>query len=236
MFTQRLCDGLNDVGVRAEIAWLPHRAEYAPWSVLAPSAPRWANVVHVNTWMHPRFAPSRLPVVATLHHSVHEPDLVPSKGWLRAAYHRRWIAPIERRVLRRSRAVVAVSRFVAESARQALCDVPMDVVYNGIDTSRFQPTPREGRVGRPFRLFFAGSWIPRKGVDLLAPIMRELGDAFELYYTGGELAEKDKPAMPPNMHDVGRLDTDGVANQMRLADAFIFPSRSEGLALAVAVD
>src|SRR5690606_9299161 len=64
--------------------------------------------------------------------------------------------------------------------------------------------------------------------------MRELGDAFELYYTGGELAGKDKPAMPPNMHDVGRLGTDGMASQMRLADALILPSRSEGFGMVVA--
>ena len=40
--------------------------------------------------------------------------------------------------------------------------------------------------------------MARKGVDLLAPIMRELGEGFELHYTGGPDAKKDKPAMPIN--------------------------------------
>lgn len=235
VFTRRLCDGLSACGIRAEIKWLPHRAEYAPWSVPVPKAPPWATVAHVNTWLHPRFIPPHLPVVATLHHSVHDPALRPYKGWLRAAYHRWWIAPVERRVLRRAQRVVAVSRFVADMACRTLDDVPMEVIHNGIDVGRFQHLERQQRrPGRPFRLLFVGSWMMRKGVDLLAPIMRELGDGFELHYTGGAAAAADSPAMPPNMHDIGRQSTDGVVAAMQQADAFLFPSRSEGLPLVAA--
>ena len=231
VFTERLVAGLLDRGLRAEITWLPLRAEYAPWSVSVPKPPAWANIVHVNTWLHPRFIPRRLPVVATLHHSIHDPALRPYKGWLRAAYHRWWIAPIERRVLRRADRVVAVSRFVADMARQTLCDVQMQVIYNGIDTELFRPGDRVRKPGEPFRLLYVGSWMARKGVDLLAPIMHELGEGFELHYTGGPAAEKDKADMPANMHDIGRLSLPRVVAAMQEADAFLFPSRSEGLPL-----
>ncbi|MGX5673016.1 glycosyltransferase family 4 protein [Thermomonas fusca] len=231
VFTERLVAGLRARGLRAEITWLPLRAEYAPWTVRVPKAPEWATVCHINTWLHPRFIPRQLPVVATLHHSIHDPALKPYKGWLRAAYHRWWIAPIERRVLRRADRVVAVSRFVAEMARQTLCDVPMEVIYNGIDTEVFRPGNRVRQPGEPFRLLYVGSWMARKGVDLLAPIMRGLGSEFELQYTGGPAAEKDKLTMPPNMHDVGRLTGPQVVAAMQGADAFLFPSRSEGLPL-----
>src|SRR5690606_7678435 len=83
-----------------------------------------------------------------------------------------------------------------------------------VDPERFRHHRPERNPGRPFRLFFAGSWIARKGVDLLAPIMRELGDGFELEYTGGPAAAKDRAGMPPNMHDAGRLDATGVADAM----------------------
>jgi len=231
VFTERLVAGLTERGIRAEITWLPLRAEYAPWTVAIPETPEWANTVHVNTWLHPRFLPKHLPVVATLHHSIHDPALRPYKGWLRAAYHRWWIAPIERRVLRRADRAVAVSQFVADMARQTLCDVPMQVIYNGIDTEMFRPGSRVRQPGAPFRLLYVGSWMARKGVDLLAPIMRELGEGFELHYTGGPDAKKDKPAMPINMHDMGRLSGDQVIAAMQAADAFLFPSRSEGLPL-----
>lgn len=235
VFTERLVKGLNECGIRAEIAWLPLRAEYMPWSVAAPPTPKWANIVHVNTWLHPRFIPQNLPVVATIHHAVHHPDTLSYKGWLRAAYHKYWIAPIERSAMCRADKVIAVSQFVANTAKQTLVNVPMQVIYNGIDTEVFKPGNRVYQEGEPFRLLYVGSWMARKGVDLLAPIMRELGDGFELHYTGGPASQKYKADMPPNMKDIGRLNGDSeVAAAMKNADALLFPSRSEGFGLVVA--
>jgi glycosyltransferase involved in cell wall biosynthesis len=234
VFTERLAGGLAKRGIRSGITWLPLRAEYAPWTVPIPKPPAWANVAHVNTWLHPRFLPKHLPVVATIHHAVHHPDARKYKGIVRATYHRFWIAPNERRVLRRADRVVAVSRFVAETARNTLADVPMHVIYNGVDTEKFRPGNRQRKPGEPFRLLYVGSWKKLKGVDLLAPIMHELGDGFELRYTGGPAAGRYKPSMPSNMYDIGRLPSeDAVVAAMQEADALLFPSRSEGHPLVV---
>jgi len=234
VFTQRLADSLRRRGIRAEITWLPLRAEYMPWSARVPVPPEWATVAHVATWLHSRFLPRNLPVVATIHHSIHEPALHSCKDPARAAYHRWWIAPNERRVLRRANRVVAVSRFVADASRRALLDVPMEVIYNGVDTGRFKPGDRRHPPGEPFRLLYVGAWRKLKGVHLLAPIMRELGAGFELRYTGGGAAEGDKPGMPANMHDLGRIDEHGVIAAMQDSDAFLFPSHSEGFGLVAA--
>ena len=118
VFTERLVEGLNKQGIRAEITWLPLRAEYAPWTVPVPNPPQWATIVHVSTWLHFRFLPRQLPVIATLHHSIHDPALRPYKGFARAAYHRWWIAPNERRVMQRANLVAAVSQFAADIARK----------------------------------------------------------------------------------------------------------------------
>lgn len=234
VFTERLAAGLRDRGLRAEITWLPLRAEYAPWTVAVPKPPDWANLVHINTWLHSRFVPKDRPVVATIHHAMHHPAVRAYKGRARAAYHQYWIAPNERRVLRRVNRVIAVSRFVAETARQTLLDVPMQVIYNGVDTNKFRPGNRQRKPGEPFRLLYVGSWKKLKGVDLLAPIMRKLGSGFELRYTGGPPSERDKADMPANMHDIGRLQgEDAVVVAMRGADALLFPSRSEGHPLVV---
>jgi len=236
VFTERLVAGLRAQGLRAEVHWLPLRAEYAPWTVTAPKAPAWANVCHVNTWLHARFLPEELPVVATVHHSVHDPGFRPYKSRKQAIYHRCWIAPNERRVIRQSDAVVAVSHFVADMSHKVLAGASYKVIHNSIDTKIF--CPDESRLQsrrKPFRLLYAGNWIRRKGVDLLAPIMRRLGEGFELYYTGGEAAARDKPEMPNNMIDLGRLNGDlAVAKAMRDSDAFLFPSRSEGFGLVAA--
>ena len=229
VFTLRIVTNLHKRGVRAEITWLPLRAEYAPWTVPIPQPPAWATVAHVNTWLHIRLVPPSLPVVATIHHAVHHPDAGTYKGPLRAAYHGLWIAPNERRVLRQAHRVVAVSQFVADSAQHALLDVPMQVIHNGVDTKRFCPGIRKSQPGKPFNLLFVGSWMARKGVDLLTPILRQLGDGFVLHYTGGPAAQKDKAQMPPNMIDMGRLEDEAaVVEAMQSADALLFPSRSEG--------
>lgn len=234
VYTERLAAGLAKHGIRSEITWLPLRAEYAPWTVAVPQPPAWANVAHVNTWLHPRFLPKHLPILATIHHAVHHPDARTYKGTVRAAYHRFWIAPNERRVLHLAHQVVAVSQFVAETARSTLADVPMRVIYNGVDTDKFRPGNRQRKSGEPFRLLYVGSWMARKGVDLLTPIMLELGEGFELRYTGGHAADRDHAAMPTNMHDLGRLSDDQVIAAMQDVDAFLFPSRSEGFGLVAA--
>lgn len=232
VFTERLCAGLNRRGIRAEITWLPLRAEYAPWTVPVPVPPAWATICHANTWLHSRFLPKQLPIVATIHHSIHDPALRAYKSFARAAYHRHWITANERRVLRHAARVVAVSQFVANVARRMLADVPIQVIYNGVDVDKFQPGPGRRTPGEPFRLLYIGSWKKLKGVDLLAPIMRELGDRFELLYTGGLAAGHDRGAMPSNMHDIGHLNSDDeVAAAMQNADALLFPSRSEGFGL-----
>ncbi|WP_219918550.1 glycosyltransferase family 4 protein [Rhodanobacter sp. PCA2] len=231
VFTEQLVAGLISRGIRAEVTWLPLRAEYAPWTVRKHSPPHWASVVHVNTWLHPRFLPEHLPVVATLHHSMHDPAVRPYKGVVRAVYHRCWFVPIERRVLRRADRVVAVSRFVAETARRTLLDVPIDVIYNGVDVERFNPGNRAAASDKPFRLLYVGGWKSLKGVDLLAPIMRELGEDFVLHYTGEAAATRDCAGMPDNMHDLGRLSRDGVITAMQRADVLLFPSRSEGFGM-----
>lgn len=233
VFTQRLVAGLQQRGIRAEITWLPLRAEYLPWTVRVRRPPQWATLVHVNTWLHSRFLPKHLPLVATIHHAVHDPALRPYKGAVRAAYHRCWIAPNERRIMRRADRVIAVSHFVAEVARRTLVDVPMQVIHNGINTDRFRPGTRQLQSAAPFQLLYVGSWKTLKGVKLLAPILRELGEGFELCYTGGPAAARDKAHMPTNMHDIGRLNgEDAVIAAMQQADAFLFPSRSEGLPLS----
>jgi glycosyltransferase involved in cell wall biosynthesis len=105
----------------------------------------------------------------------------------------------------------------------------MQVIYNGVDTKLFSPGDNIQKATQPLRLLYVGSWMRRKGVDLLAPTMRELGNGYELHYTGGPAATADQPHMSSNMHDLGRLSQTQVITAMQNADAFLFPSRSEGL-------
>lgn len=232
-FTEQLVMALNQRGFQAEITWLPHRAEYLPWSVPIPQKPSWANITHINTWLHPRFISSDLPVIATLHHASHDPELQTYKGWLRSQYHNRWIKPIERRVIQRANNVIAVSHFAAHITQLHVLNKPIGVIYNGIDTGLFCSSV-DKQSQYPFRLLYVGAWRKLKGVDLLAPIMQELGHDYILYYTGDATLENDQDHVPENMINIGRLNQQQVIEAMQTADAFLFPSKSEGFGLVVA--
>lgn len=233
VFTERLAQALVQRGQRAEITWLPLRAEYAPWTVKNPRPPKWATIVHVNSWLHPCFLPRHLPVVSTVHHVVHDPGLRPFKQPLQALYHAVWIRHVEAANLQAASHVVAVSNYTAQAAHRAFGIARLDVIYNGVDTGFFSPIPREN-PNNPFRLLFVGNWNRRKGVDLLAPIMRALGNDFQLIYTADRHGVHEQFPLPPNSRCLGHLTLERLREAYQSADALLFPSRLEGFGLAVA--
>lgn len=230
VFTERLAAALQQRGVRAEVTWLPHRAEYAPWSVPVPKAPKWANMVHINTWLPPRFVPRHLPLLATVHSPVHDPAYRPYKKPLQALYHRLWIRRIEANHLRRADQVVAVSHYTAHIAEQIFGCVNIAVIHNGVDCRRFVPLDRV-RPHHPFRLLYVGNWSARKGVDLFVPILRLLGEEFVLHYTADRVGRQQLP-LPSNAVNIGRLSGIDLVRAYQEADALLFPTRLEGLPLA----
>lgn len=235
VFTERMVEGLRIRGIRAEATWLPLRAEYAPWLVQPPEPPEWATVAHINTWLHHRFIPRNIPVIATVHHAVHHPEAREYKGWLRSSYHKHWIIPIEKEAIRRSRSVSAVSQFVADTTKGTILKSPIQVIYNGIDTEKFSPRHQLKKPGTPFRLLYVGSWMARKGVDLLAPIMTRLGQGYELRYTGSASKTHKLKTTPKNMQNIGKLTSqEAVISEMQNSDALLLPSRSEGFGLVAA--
>lgn len=231
VFTIRLAEALNRRGIRAEIAWLPLRAEYAPWTVKPPNAPAWANIVHINSWLHRRFIPKRLPLVVTLHSCVHDPAFAPYKTLARTLYHRFWVKACESHTIGRANTVTAVSRYTTERAKQLFRRADILAIHNWIDTEIYCPSARRA-PNRPFRLLFVGKPSRRKGTDLLPEIMRQLGTDFELRYTGTPKDLGTKSNVPANSFSLGWLSGDAsLANAYRDCDALLFPSRLEGFGL-----
>jgi glycosyltransferase involved in cell wall biosynthesis len=233
VFTERLVEGLNARGLRAEITWLPLRAEYAPWTVAKPTPPAWANLVHANSWLHPRFLPRDLPVITTLHSCVHDPALAPYKRPLQRLYHAAWVKRVEAAHLACASRIVAVSHYTAQAAKAAFGVEGIEVIHNGVDTVGFRPAARQA-PNRPFRLLYVGNWSRLKGVDLLAPIMQALGNDFELAYTADRNSAHESYALPSNCRCLGRLSGDALMAAYQQADALLFPSRLEGFGLVAA--
>lgn len=231
VFTERLAKGLVARGLKAYITWLPHRAEYLPWAVEMPKCPDWANIVHVNTWLPSRFLPFEIPIIATVHHCIQDKNFIPYKNITQKIYHHLWITPNEKRVIREATRLIAVSKYTAGHVRQGFaCDMP-EVIPNGVDAALFCTT-LQTKPNRPFRLLFVGNWSRRKGTDLLRPIMKELGEGFELKTTLGRRAASANHNLESNIHVVPSPPDDVSMSALYTdCDALLFPSRLEGFGL-----
>lgn len=232
IFTERLASELESRGVRTAISWLPHRAEFLPWSVVPPKPPLWADVVHVNSWMPQWFLPRNLPVVTTLHSCIHDPALAHYKNMSQLAYHRYWIYRCEAASIRNARVVTAVSHYAATQAEQYFSCSSVITIPNWVDATQFVPGNRQAIPHRPFRLLFVGKMSKGKGIDLLPGIMRRLGSDFELSYTGNAESFGDTECLPANMIALGRLHgSAALIRAYQQSDALLFPTRFEGFGL-----
>jgi glycosyltransferase involved in cell wall biosynthesis len=226
VFTQRLCDALNASGVRAEIAWLPHRAEYLPWTVRVPRTPPWANIAHLNSWLPRRFWPKGLPTVVTVHHLVHDPAYRPFRSLAQAAYHRLLILPRELRAILGAGAITVVSGYVGRTVAEFSGRGDIAVIHNWIDGKAYVPGQMDcAQLTSPFRLFMAGSQTRRKGIDLLPALAESLGPGFTIRYAGG----KKKLETPiPGVVELGRISEAELIREYQDCDAVLSLSRYEG--------
>lgn len=231
-FTEQLVSALNERGFQAEITWLPHHAEYLPWLVPVPQKPDWANITHVNSWLHPKFYPSQLPIVASVHLCVQDPKYLPYKTIAQKYYHQYWVTPIEKKCFAQADRITAVSQYTAACVERLFDIKAVQPIYNGIDTDIFCDHPQVSKdKNEPFRLLFVGTNSIRKGFDLLPRIMEELGDGFELLYTK---SESSAAVVSKNMKAIPYQSPSDLARLYRSVDALIFPSRLEGFGLVVA--
>jgi glycosyltransferase involved in cell wall biosynthesis len=95
-------------------------------------------------------------------------------------------------------------------------------------------------IGRPLRLLFVGRFAFNKGLDVLMAVARRLereGHAgellFELAGDGPLLATYQGEGLPPNVHLLGRVDDERLFRLYAECDAFVLPTRFEGMPTVV---
>lgn len=231
VFSMLMVDELRKRDIHAEIHWLNHNSEWLPWAFNRPAVPEWADIVHINSWLPPKFIDGVRPVVATVHHSIYEKNLAPFKGFLRTIYHKYWINRIEYENLMRADRVVAVSKNSASILKQQFNVERLQVIHNGVPLE--QELVDRTAWCTPIRLIYSGSWSKRKGVDFFSGIMKTLGAGFELVVVGGEPGKYERKKMPDNIIFLGRIERPCLMKYLQQSDCFLFPSRSEGLSLAL---
>ena len=134
--------------------------------------------------------------------------------------------------------IVAPSKWTAEQAEASFFgDYPIQVIYNGIDLSVFQPTA--GRFRERYRipadkkilLGVAFGWGARKGLDVLIELARRLDSSrYQMILVGTDEAV-DK-LLPPQIISIHRTqDQAELAEIYTAADVFVNPTREEVLGL-----
>jgi glycosyltransferase involved in cell wall biosynthesis len=135
------------------------------------------------------------------------------------------------RSIRDADCVVGNSRYVSQTVQDRF-GVESRTIYDGIDRELFH-SPRETRpIGSKLTVLYAGSLQARKRVDV---VIREAAKwpavEFRLVGKGEEEASCRSLASDlgcRNVTFVGHLSQQGVAEEMRKADVFLFPSVLEG--------
>jgi glycosyltransferase involved in cell wall biosynthesis len=181
-----------------------------------------------------------LPLVTTAHHLTTDPDLQPYSSFAQRLFYRLVESRYDGWSIREADAVVCVSRYTQRQVEQTYGRRDTVLIFDGIDTDVFVPTP--GLVRRDdglppsdarVRLLFVGNNTRRKGFDLLPKIMDLLPPDYVLYYNGGFQTANDAPPHP-RMIWIGTPDRAGLVAAYQACDILLFPSRLEGFGIAPA--
>jgi glycosyltransferase involved in cell wall biosynthesis len=125
--------------------------------------------------------------------------------------------------------------FGAEHLNNLAATTPVDLVYHGLDLSRF-PTPPDRplrSLTAPFGLLSVGRLVEKKGFDNLIDALALLPESIDWHWThigGGTLdvemrARADKLGLGDRITWRGACDQPEVIAAMRAADLFVLPSR-----------
>lgn len=112
-------------------------------------------------------------------------------------------------------------------------------IPHAVDDAYFAPGPRPPRNGR--QLLFVGTWIQRKGVDVLATALSQVvGQLPDVQIKlCGTLSGEERvrgalsPAVSARTQIVDRIDTVDLAGMYRSSALLLLPSRLEGLPISM---
>src|SRR5579859_791927 len=135
------------------------------------------------------------------------------------------------RSIREADCVFGNSRYVSQTVQDRF-GVAAGTIYDGVKRDVFYPPPEARRAGAKLTVFYAGSFQARKRVNVVI-LEAAKWPSVEFRLAGkGEEEEKCRCLVSElgcrNVTFVGHLSQQGLAEEMRKADVFLFPSILEG--------
>ena len=234
VYVTRLAESLTHLGVTVEIQWFPLYFEFCPLLLRSIRPPAQTDLIFVNSWAAIGFTQHKIPVVSCVHHCVHDTSYRSFKSTAQAIYHRLLIFPLEKAGLQRATKVVVGSQFTQQKVQHSF-NIKARLIPYSVDTDKFRPpaTNTKPRKNQPFKLLFIGNQSKRKGFDLLAGIMQQLGNHYTLNFTSGLRNQAEKQTIP-YAQSLGLLSDKELIEVYQNADALLFPTRYEGFGYAAA--
>ncbi|PDW00725.1 glycosyltransferase family 4 protein [Candidatus Chloroploca asiatica] len=240
---QNIVRSVRAAGLQPELLRLPEIYNFLPFLIRRALPEGWwrgFDLMQGRSRVAFSFKATGLPVVTTVHHLTTDPDLQPYSSFAQRLFYRLVESRYDGLSVAYADAVVCVSRFTQRQVEQTYGRADSIIIYDGIDTDVFVPTPDFARRddGLPpadgrIRLLFVGNRTRRKGFDLLPKIMEQLPSDYRLYYTGGFQGNETAPPHP-QMTPLGSPDRAGLVAAYQSCDILLFPSRLEGFGIAPA--
>ncbi len=141
------------------------------------------------------------------------------------------VGPTMTRSICEADCVLGNSRYVSQTVKDRF-GVATGTICDGFERELFYPPTEARRTGSKLTVLYAGSFQARKRVDV---VIREAANwpSVEFRLAGkGEEEEKCRSLVSElgchNVTFVGHLSQQGIADEMRKADVFLFPSVLEG--------
>ena len=151
-----------------------------------------------------------------------------------------FLKPIIRRVWRQAAGVVANSEGLRNLARQTDPSIPIDIIYNGIDTGEFV-IRKERNDGKTVVLTVA-RLIRRKGIDdlihAIPEILRKCPDLLVRIIGEGNLEPELRNlaknlGVADHVEFLGYVPHEELPGYYATSDIFVLPSRNEGMSNTV---
>lgn len=161
---------------------------------------------------------------------------------------RAWRSWLERRSFSRADYLCGVSRFVAEETRRLLRlgDVPIEILPNPVDTTKFRPMPEVPVV--PGRIVFVGTLCEKKGIRQLVQAMPEILGAVpqaHLVACGRDSTERSTsrsykellestiaPKARPRITFKDHVENQQLPQELAAAEVLVYPSHMEAFPVA----
>ena len=234
IYTHLLAERLRRRGHEVVVTEYAHRYQYTPWLLRRADPPAATSVILTNSWNGFAFRRSELHHVTVMHLCVHEEVLRRHKSYAQHLFHERCVLHWERRSAASADLMVVVSENAACAARRWYAPRAVQTILNGVDTDHFRPLPRRAYAAdRPLSLLFVGRLSLRKGVDLLAPIMRRLKGRAVLRTVGSQ-GRRAPFASTAEIEHLGERTQDELVRLYNDADLLLLPSRQEGFGYVAA--